>query len=139
MSASILIVDDEEPILTSLSSILRDEGYEVAVAKNGVVRGTFADLQTDKDQNIQGSLDKKTGRVAWTIGPESKDVYETSIQDLTQQSGPLTIHANDGNNSEWTIAHFNSLNAENDPAYDANPAKTQQEKTSHRPNSLFGK
>jgi len=36
MSASILIVDDEEPILTSLSSILRDEGYEVAVAKNGV-------------------------------------------------------------------------------------------------------
>jgi len=36
MSASILIVDDEEPILTSLSSILQDEGYEVAVAKNGV-------------------------------------------------------------------------------------------------------
>ena len=36
MSASILIVDDEEAILTSLSSILQDEGYEVAVAKNGV-------------------------------------------------------------------------------------------------------
>ena len=36
MSASILIVDDEEPILTSLTSILQDEGYEVAVAKNGV-------------------------------------------------------------------------------------------------------
>ena len=36
MSASILVVDDEEAILTSLSSILRDEGYEVASAKNGV-------------------------------------------------------------------------------------------------------
>jgi two-component system nitrogen regulation response regulator NtrX len=36
MSASILIVDDEESILTSLSDILRDEGYNVAVAKNGV-------------------------------------------------------------------------------------------------------
>lgn len=36
MSASILIVDDEESILTSLSSILSDEGYEVAVAKNGM-------------------------------------------------------------------------------------------------------
>ncbi|MCE9537455.1 MAG: sigma-54 dependent transcriptional regulator, partial [Nitrospirae bacterium] len=36
MAASILVVDDEEAILTSLSSILRDEGYEVAVAKNGV-------------------------------------------------------------------------------------------------------
>jgi len=35
MSASILVVDDEESILTSLSSILQDEDYEVAVAKNG--------------------------------------------------------------------------------------------------------
>ncbi|MEP6891824.1 MAG: response regulator, partial [Nitrospirota bacterium] len=36
MSASILVVDDEESILTSLSSILRDEGYDVAVVKNGL-------------------------------------------------------------------------------------------------------
>ncbi|HSQ51715.1 MAG TPA: sigma-54 dependent transcriptional regulator [Nitrospiraceae bacterium] len=35
MSASILIVDDEESILTSLSSILQDEGYDVVTAKNG--------------------------------------------------------------------------------------------------------
>ncbi|ALA57544.1 sigma-54-dependent transcriptional regulator [Nitrospira moscoviensis] len=35
MSASILIVDDEESIRSSLRSILEDEGYEVAVASNG--------------------------------------------------------------------------------------------------------
>jgi two-component system nitrogen regulation response regulator NtrX len=35
MSASILVVDDEEAILSSLSSILQDEGYEVATAKSG--------------------------------------------------------------------------------------------------------
>ena len=35
MSASILIVDDEAAILTSLRSILEDEGYEVAVASSG--------------------------------------------------------------------------------------------------------
>ncbi len=35
MSASILVVDDEEAILSSLSSILQDEGYDVAVAKSG--------------------------------------------------------------------------------------------------------
>lgn len=35
MSASILIVDDEEAIRTSLKSILEDEGYEVTVAANG--------------------------------------------------------------------------------------------------------
>ena len=35
MSASILIVDDEESIRTSLRSILEDEGYEVSVAGSG--------------------------------------------------------------------------------------------------------
>jgi two-component system nitrogen regulation response regulator NtrX len=35
MSASILVVDDEEPILASLSSILEDEGYHVTVGKSG--------------------------------------------------------------------------------------------------------
>ncbi|MGA6829254.1 sigma-54-dependent transcriptional regulator [Nitrospira sp. NS4] len=35
MAASILIVDDEEPIRTSLRSILEDEGYDVAVAASG--------------------------------------------------------------------------------------------------------
>ena len=36
MSASILVVDDEEAIVSSLGRILQDEGYEVAVAKSGV-------------------------------------------------------------------------------------------------------
>ena len=35
MSASILVVDDEESILASLSSILEDEGYQVTVGKSG--------------------------------------------------------------------------------------------------------
>lgn len=36
MSGSILVVDDEEAIRTSLRSILEDEGYDVSVAVNGV-------------------------------------------------------------------------------------------------------
>jgi len=35
MSASILVVDDEDAVGLSLSSILQDEGYDVSVAKNG--------------------------------------------------------------------------------------------------------
>jgi len=35
MSASILVVDDEDAVGSSLSSILEDEGYDVSVAKSG--------------------------------------------------------------------------------------------------------
>ena len=49
MSESILIVDDEVAILNSLSPILEDEGYQVAVAKNGpealkIITGESPDL-----------------------------------------------------------------------------------------------
>ena len=36
MSASILVVDDEEAIRASLRSILEDEGYDVSIAANGL-------------------------------------------------------------------------------------------------------
>lgn len=109
----------------------------LAVTKGGILRGTYCDLKSDQDFSIQGAVDKQTGRVAWTVGPAGREVFETSLADLTQQSGPLAIHGIDGETSEWTIAHYEPLAAENDPPYDANPAKTQQEKTSRRPNSLF--
>ena len=35
MAESILVVDDEPGILNSLSKILEDEGYQIAVAKSG--------------------------------------------------------------------------------------------------------
>ena len=35
MSGTICVVDDEPSILNTLSSILEDEGYQVALAKNG--------------------------------------------------------------------------------------------------------
>ncbi|MGD9719690.1 MAG: hypothetical protein AB7O59_00555 [Pirellulales bacterium] len=78
----------------------------LAVSKEGVLRGTYYDTATDKDHDIQGSIDKKTGRVAFSVAPDSKTVYETTLRELTEQSGPLSVHNADGKLGEWTIAHY---------------------------------
>ncbi len=99
----------------------------LAVSRSGIVRGTFCDLKLDRDFDIAGAVDRQTGRVAWAVRPAGRQVFDTALQELTLQSGPLAVHHADGTSSEWTIAHYEPLWAEDDPPYDANPARRQQE------------
>jgi hypothetical protein len=88
----------------------------LAVSKEGVLRGSFVDLKTDKDQTIQGAVDKKTGLVAWTVPAEGKVVFQTSMKDLTEQSGPLEVHFANGKSDTWTIARYSEKDAQEDEA-----------------------
>ncbi len=84
----------------------------LAVTKDGVLRGTLLDLKTDKDENIQGAVDQKTGLVAWTVAGAGKVVFQTSLKDLTEQSGPVAVHFANGKSDTWTIAHHSEKDAE---------------------------
>jgi hypothetical protein len=79
---------------------------QLAVSKEGVLRGTFVDAE-DKDHTITGAVDKKTGRMAWTVAPNTKTVYHTTLQELTKESGPspLLVSTEHGQ-AKWTIAHY---------------------------------
>jgi hypothetical protein len=83
----------------------------LAVSQQGVLRGTYFDIKADKDENIQGAVDKKTGRVAWTVGPQGKVVFYTFVKDLTEPSGPVSVRAENGQTNEWTIARYSEEEA----------------------------
>jgi hypothetical protein len=110
----------------------------LVVSRRGIVAGTLCDLSLDQDFAIAGSVDRRTGRVAWASVPSGRQVFDTSLTDLTLQSGPVAIHNADGSTSDWTIAHYEPLWAEDDPPYDANPAKTRQDAGRH-PYSRFAR
>ncbi len=110
------------PVGRQASTVL----VHLVVSQRGIVAGTLCDSNLDKDFAILGAVDRRTGRVAWTTTPSGRQVFDTSITDLTLQSGPVAVHNVDGSTSDWTIAHYEPLWAEDDPPYDANPAKTQQ-------------
>jgi len=41
---------------------------QLAVNKQGVIRGNYTVTMTNDTQPVTGSVDKKTQRAAWTIG-----------------------------------------------------------------------
>jgi len=65
---------------------------QLAVDKEGTIRGNYIDKSTGKTQTIQGSVDKKTQRAAWTIGDNKNVVYDTGIYNLTKDTAPVLIH-----------------------------------------------
>lgn len=79
---------------------------QLAINHDGIVRGTYVDLLTNQEQSIDGAVDKKTQRVAWRVGDNGSVTFETRLASLTQSTGPVTLHYENGKTREWTLARF---------------------------------
>ena len=65
---------------------------QLAIDKTGVVRGNYYDAVADNTLTVFGSLDPKTQRVAWSIGEKKDIVFETGLNNLTQQQTAVLVH-----------------------------------------------
>jgi hypothetical protein len=63
--------------LTKPDATKSDVTIQLAVNKQGIIRGNSTDTATNKNQVIQGSVDKKTQRGAFTVGDNTTEVVET--------------------------------------------------------------
>lgn len=66
--------------------------FQLAVNKEGVIRGNFYDGVTDTTTEVYGSVDKKSQRAAWTIGKKKDRVFEAGLYNLTQPECPCLLH-----------------------------------------------
>jgi hypothetical protein len=96
---------------------------QLAISKDGVVRGRYYDLLSDQDHPVRGALDKKTQQVAFTFGPQGKVTFETSLANLTQDKGSVAVHYENGRKGTWTLARY-----EKEPTEAADEAQDAQEK-----------
>lgn len=79
---------------------------QLAINRDGIVRGTYVDLLTNQEQSIEGAVDKKSQRVAWRVGDNGSVIFDTRLSSLTQPTGPLTLRYENGKTREWTLARF---------------------------------
>ena len=61
---------------------------QLAISKEGVIAGTFNNMETDQAQTLEGMGDKTSQRVAWTIKGQKRPIMETGLGNLTQDSSP---------------------------------------------------
>jgi hypothetical protein len=76
---------------------------QLAVNKQGILRGNFTDTKTNKTQAVQGSVDKTTQRAAWTIGDNKADVMETGLYNLTKDEVPALLHFGNDRTQQWLL------------------------------------
>ncbi len=79
---------------------------QLAVNKSGVIDGAYYDTISDSMQPIQGSIDAKTGRAAWSVAGNQKATFETTLQALTRDNGPLLLHLQGSQLQHWSLARM---------------------------------
>jgi hypothetical protein len=65
---------------------------QLAVNKQGVIRGNYTNTTSNDTKPVQGSVDKKSQRAAWTIGDKKENVMETGIYNLTKDEASALVH-----------------------------------------------
>jgi hypothetical protein len=84
---------------------------QLAVNKQGVIRGNYQDSADNDNQVIHGSVDLKTQRVAFTIGDKTDRVVETGLYNLTKDEAPALIHFGADRTEQWLLVRLTNPNA----------------------------
>ena len=56
--------------------------FQLAVNKQGYIKGNYTNELTGEVEPVQGAVDRKTMRAAWTVGKNKNVVYDTGLSEL---------------------------------------------------------
>ena len=92
---------------------------ELAVNKQGIIRGNYTNTATNDTQQVEGSVDKSTQRAAWIIGDNKNNVMETGVYNLTKDEAPVLVHFGGDRTEQWLLVRLNQKDAEQPKAKSA--------------------
>ncbi len=102
--------------LTKTDTDKSDVTIQLAVNKQGIIRGNSTDTETNKNQVVQGSVDKQTQRVAFTVGDNSTEVVETGLYNLTKDEAPCLIHFGKDRTEQWLLVRLHKPDGDETPS-----------------------
>jgi hypothetical protein len=80
--------------------------FQLAVNKAGVIRGNYYDALADNALPVQGKVDRKSGRAAWTIGKRKNTVYEAGIANLSRKQTTMLVHFGKKRTQQLTLVRL---------------------------------
>jgi hypothetical protein len=80
--------------------------FQLAVNKDGVLRGNYYSAVLDISLPVYGSVEAKTQRAAWTVGGQKGTVYETGIGNLTGPQTAVLVHFGKERTQQWTLVRL---------------------------------
>ncbi|MBX9722928.1 MAG: hypothetical protein K2X81_16115, partial [Candidatus Obscuribacterales bacterium] len=76
---------------------------QLAINKDGIVRGNYMNQLTNEKSQVYGSLDKATQRISWTIGQGNSTVFDSSLGDLVKDDSQVLVHYGPNNTQEMAL------------------------------------
>ncbi|MCY2977271.1 MAG: protocadherin [Planctomycetota bacterium] len=83
-----------------------DITIQLAVNKQGIIRGNYTDTATKQNQVVQGSVDKQTQRVAFSVGDNKTSIIETGLYNLTKDEAPCLLHIGKDSTQQWLLVRL---------------------------------
>lgn len=80
--------------------------FQLAIDKDGDIAGNYYDVLSDQMQQVHGKLDKKTQRVCWTVGTNTKVVYDTGLGNLLKEQAPILVHFGKDRTQNWILVRM---------------------------------
>ena len=80
--------------------------FQLAINKDGIIRGNFYNALSDTTEPVYGSVDNKTQRAAWTVGEHKDRVFETGIANLTEPETSMLVHFGTDRTQQWTLVRL---------------------------------
>ncbi|MBI5248773.1 MAG: hypothetical protein HY912_04700 [Desulfomonile tiedjei] len=82
--------------------------FQLAVNKQGIIRGNFFSTVTQTTLPVKGAVNKKTQRAAWTIGDNKDTVFDTGLYNLTKDEAPALVHFGKDSTQQWLMVRLKS-------------------------------
>jgi hypothetical protein len=80
--------------------------FQLAVNKQGVIRGNYYNVLSETTQPVYGQVDKKTQRAAWTVGDRKGTTYEAGFANLTKPETTMLVHFGKDRTQQWTLVRL---------------------------------
>ena len=111
MGAQTQVADTDDWLPLGVYAMVRNEQQhaqtilQLAINKQGILRGNYTDELTEQTQPVQGAVDPKTQRAAWTVGENNLSIIEAGLSNLSQDEAPVLIHRR-GATDHWLLVRL---------------------------------
>jgi hypothetical protein len=82
--------------------------FQLAIDKQGVIRGNYFSEVENSTQPVYGSVNKKTQLAAWHVGENKKVIVETGLYNLTKDESTALVHLDADHEERYVLVRLKS-------------------------------
>jgi hypothetical protein len=105
---------DNDPTLIPLgvwALVQEDKGdavmfYQLSATKDGYITGAYQNVLTGENAPVEGSIDKKSQRVAFHTGKKATSAVECNLNGLTKEQTAVLVHFASGQSQQWLLVRM---------------------------------